>query len=225
MIGPSQRSNAPVPSPSSVRGPGSLADLHTASVVPATFADDPPSLAALIEANRERLLRTIRARLHPSLLRRVEPEDVLQDAWLAAAARLGSRASAPYSTPFLWLRAVVIQTVVDVQRHHLGAGMRDLRREAASPDTSQTAAQAAFIAGTTSPSGAAQRQERATAVQAALARLAPTDREIIALRHDEDLANDEVAAVLAITGKAASIRYVRALTRLRAALADEVSHG
>ena len=179
-------------------------------------------LAALVECHRARLLRTITARLPQALARRVTPEDVLQDAYVAAAVRLQHRAAAPYSSDFLWLRAVVLQTLVDCQRHHLGAGMRDAMREAeldAGP--SAPAMAALFAASVTSPSGATRQRETANAITVALEQLSPADREIIALRHFEDLGNNEIAEVLGIQVKAASIRYVRAVLRLKDLLAAQ----
>jgi RNA polymerase sigma-70 factor (ECF subfamily) len=178
-------------------------------------------LAALVEANRARLLRTIAARLHRGLDRRLSPEDVLQEAYLAALTRLPYRASAAYSSDFLWLRAVVIQTVTDCHRHHLGAEKRDALREttpgaaaAELPSLAQL-----FAASATSPSGAVRQQETTAAVTAALEQLAAADRDIIVLRHFEDLGNSEIAELLGIEGKAASIRYVRAVLRLKDLLA------
>jgi RNA polymerase sigma-70 factor, ECF subfamily len=182
----------------------------------------PADIAALIECHRARLLRTIAARLPRSLERRVTPEDVLQDAYVAAVTRIHHRAASPYASDFLWLRAVVLQTLVDCQRHHLGVGMRDAMREADLDAAASAPALAAlFAASATSPSGAAMQRETASAISAALEQLAPADREIIALRHFEDLGNNEIAEVLGIQVKAASIRYVRAVLRLKDLLAAQ----
>ena len=56
-------------------------------------------------------------------------------------------------------------------------------------------------------------------LRGALDQLDPTDREVLALRHFEELSNLETAAVLGIQPAAASKRYVRALERLKGALA------
>jgi RNA polymerase sigma-70 factor (ECF subfamily) len=67
----------------------------------------------------------------------------------------------------------------------------------------------------TSPSQAAIRHELQARLHAALDEMNPLDREILALRHFEELSNNEVARVLEITPEAASKRYLRALRRLR----------
>jgi RNA polymerase sigma-70 factor (ECF subfamily) len=72
----------------------------------------------------------------------------------------------------------------------------------------------------TSPSEAAVRAEMTAAVEQALECMNPIDREVLALRHFEELTNTETAEVLGIEQKAASIRYVRALARLKAILPD-----
>lgn len=67
----------------------------------------------------------------------------------------------------------------------------------------------------TSPSLAARRGEIMAQLREGLDRLDPIDREVLALRHFEDLGNHEVAALLGIKSAAASKRYVRALERLK----------
>jgi RNA polymerase sigma-70 factor (ECF subfamily) len=182
---------------------------------------DTQALAELVEANRERLLRSLRLRLDARLERRVAPEDVLQEAWLAARQRIAHYAADGFTRPYTWLRAVVLQTLVDVHRHHLGAQMRDARCEVPvaggrlQPEATSAVMGRELSGRVTTPSGAAMQEESARLVTGALERLGPADREVIALRHFEDLGNDEVAEVLGIQAKAASIRYIRAVRRLK----------
>lgn len=180
------------------------------------------ALAELLERERERLLRTVRLRLDRRLARRVEAEDVLQEAFLAARQRLGHYAADGFTRPYTWLRLVLLQTLADLHRHHLGTQARDAGREAVGVPLSGEASRplAELLSGSvTSPSGAIVRREASARLADALARLADADREIIALRHFEDLSNEEIAEALGIQGKAASIRYVRAIQRLGALLA------
>lgn len=79
-----------------------------------------------------------------------------------------------------------------------------------------------LAAGVTSPSLALRRSEFCEQLHHALDQMDSIDREVLALRHFEELTNQEVAEVLGIQQKAASIRYVRALRRLKAIL-DELS--
>jgi RNA polymerase sigma-70 factor (ECF subfamily) len=180
---------------------------------------DEAALGELVERERSRLLRTVRLRLDARLARRVTPEDVLQEAWLAARARLDRYAADGFTRPFTWLRLVVLQVLSDTHRHHLGAQRRDARNEIAveggAGEVGSRALALQLSGHLASPSKATMKREALDRLADALERLGPADREVIALRHFEELANDEVAEALGIQGKAASIRYVRALRRLK----------
>lgn len=185
---------------------------------------DREALAALFSQHRERLWRMVHFRMDRRLLGRVDPDDVLQEAYLAAAARLEHFAGAGMS-PFIWLRTVLMQTLTDVHRHHLGVQMRDADREVDLQGggyvQTTNASLAAFLVGNmTSPSQAAARAEMLQQVEQAVAGMDPLDREVLALRHFEELGNSEVAEVLGIQQKAASIRYIRALKRLKGILSE-----
>jgi RNA polymerase sigma-70 factor (ECF subfamily) len=193
---------------------------------------DEEALAALFSRHRERLWRIARFRLPAKLRGRVDPDDVLQDAYLAAVQRLEHYEG---GSPFLWLRLVVNQTLVDLYRRHLGAQMRDAGREVAIQGGSYSQATSASVAiqlvgDLTSPSQAAVRAETLDMVERAIDGMDPVDREVLALRHFEELDNGEVAEALGIQPKAASIRYVRAIRRLKnllsdvPGLADEMRH-
>ncbi len=186
---------------------------------------DPQALAELFSCERERLWRVIQFRLAEPLRGRLGPEDVLQEAFLAASQRLKHYADSPATSPFIWLRMIVNQTLVDLHRQHLGAQRRDAAREVsldAVPYAQATSASVAIqlIGQFTSPSGAAARADVLTLVQAAIEQMDPIDREVLALRHFEELTNSEVAEALGIEQKAASIRYIRALRRLKEILAQ-----
>lgn len=168
---------------------------------------------------RGRLWRTVSFRLDPVVARRIDTDDVLQEAWLAALQRVPNFIDNETLSIFVWLRLIVCQTIVDLHRHHLGAQMRDAYREASVENLDLTRSTthsiaARLLATATSPSAAAMRSEVAEQLRQAIDRMDPIDREVLALRHFEELANHEVAEVLNIEQKAASIRYVRAVKRL-----------
>jgi RNA polymerase sigma-70 factor (ECF subfamily) len=123
--------------------------------------------------------------------------------------------------PFVWLRLITMQTLTDQCRRHLAAQRRDAGREQsiharATMPGATTASMASFLIDElTSPSGVAMRIEAIQQLEDAIERMEPMDREVLALRHFEMLSNAETAAVLGITPKAASIRYVRAIRRLK----------
>ena len=170
-----------------------------------------------------RLRQIIELRIDPRLSGRLDVTDVLQEAFLEARKRL-SRYLGDSSVPvFVWLRGVVLDTLCDFHRQHLGAKMRDAGQEVplqgrAVPQTSSVAL-AAYLAGSlTSPSQAAIREETARQIEIVLAGMDEIDREVLILRHFEQLTNDEVATVVGVKKAAASRRYMRALTRFREVL-------
>lgn len=159
------------------------------------------------------------------LAARLSPEDVLQESYVAAEKRMGQCRKEGFYSPFIWLRMIVCQTLVDLCRHHLGVQARDAGREVAIhaksyPEATSASMAICLVANQTSPSGRAMRNEMVNRIEEAIALMEPVDQEILALRHFEELDNKEVAAVLEIQPKAASIRYIRALKRLKDVLAE-----
>jgi len=187
---------------------------------------DPEALAALFQEHRPRLERMARFRMDPRLGTRVGVDDLLQDAWLEANKRIHRFRDDGFESSFVWLRMILQQTLADAHRRHLGAQQRDLRKErslAPPPGADTSASLALHLLGlASSPSVAVQRGEIMDLLQQAIAGMDPIDQEILALRHFEELTNSECAAVLGLQQKAASIRYVRALKRLRS-IVDSLS--
>lgn len=183
------------------------------------------ALAELFGAYRGRLRQLVRQRLDRRLQGRVDPSDVLQEAYIDLAQKLPDYAKKPPLPFFLWLRLVVGERLPRVHRHHLGAAMRDAGREislhqGALPPASSASLAAHLLGRITTASRAAVRAEQRLQLQEALNGMDADDREVIAPRHFEELSNDEVAAVLGLTKAAASKRYVRAMLRLKAVLAS-----
>jgi RNA polymerase sigma-70 factor (ECF subfamily) len=184
---------------------------------------DAAELAESFAAQRDRLWRMVRVRLDRRLLGRVDPDDILQEAFLEATRRLGHFQRQGPSSLFLWLRLVVGQTLVDAHRRHLGTQQRDAGREVSIhrhgfPEASSASLAGALVADLSTPSQALMRAEAAQTLETALEGMNPIDREVLVLRHFEELTNSEVAEVLGLQPKAASIRYVRAIARLKAIL-------
>jgi RNA polymerase sigma-70 factor (ECF subfamily) len=183
-------------------------------------AGDEDALPALWQRYRARLQRMVRLRLDRRLQGRVDASDVLQEAYLDLSARLPDYARDRRLPPFLWLRLVTGQRLMQVHRHHLGAAQRDAGREVslyrgALPQASTASLAAQLLGRLTTASQAAIRAERQLLLQAILNGMDPMDREILALRHFEGLSNGEAATVLGLSKTAASNRYIRALGRLR----------
>ena len=184
-------------------------------------AGDAEAWGALLTHYQERLSGVASFRLDPRLRGRVDAADVLQQAFLAATERREEFFEQSAQSLFLWLRWMVGNTLLDLHRHHLGVQMRDARRETSNGDDStRTALVAQLTCGVTGPATAAGKQEVKARVNDALGRLDATDREVIALRHFEQLTSAETAQVLEIQERAAAKRYLRALERLRELLAE-----
>jgi RNA polymerase sigma-70 factor (ECF subfamily) len=187
-------------------------------------AGDPHALAELFDRHRGRLRRMVRLRMDRRLQGRVDPSDVLQDAQLEIFRRAAGYAADPRLPPFLWLRLITGQRLIALHRRHLGARMRSAGQEIAlhrGPMPQATSASLAemLLGRLTSPTQAAQRAEVRVLLQEALNGMESLDREVLTLRHFEELSNTEVAQLLGLTKTAASNRYIRALERLREVLA------
>ena len=182
-------------------------------------AGDEQALAEVFSSYRERLRRIIQFRMDYRMAGRVSDSDVLQETYIAAAQRLRHFAQRSDMPPFLWLRLLVSQQLIDLHRQHLQAEMRDARKEVAlhpartSPHTSLAIA-AQLVGKMTNVSEVVLRAERIERLEAVLNEMDEIDREVIALRHFEELSNFETANVLQIETSAASKRYLRAMTRL-----------
>jgi RNA polymerase sigma-70 factor (ECF subfamily) len=174
--------------------------------------------------HRARLRRMVEARLDRRVRGRVDPSDVLQDGFMDAVAKLPGYLADPKLPLFLWLRLVVGERLTKVHREHLGTQARDAGREVSlyrgpMPAASSAALAAHLLGRETSPTQAAVRAERLLRLQEALNALDPLDREVLSLRHFEELTHPEAARVLDIGEAAAAKRYIRALKRLKDVLA------
>jgi RNA polymerase sigma-70 factor, ECF subfamily len=180
----------------------------------------------LLTAHREPLRRAVSLRLDPALAGRVDASDIVQDVLLEASRRLADYLRNPVMPFHLWLRHLARDRIIDTHRHHRVAQRRSLDKErpmvpAVLADRSSIELAARFFDQEPTPASAAMRHELERRLQAALAELDEADREVIWMRHYEQLSNQEVAADLGLTEAAASMRYLRALRRLRALLVPD----
>src|SRR5207253_3398536 len=181
---------------------------------------DARALDRILTRYRGRLKRMVKLRLDPRVQGRVDPSDVVQEAYLEVSQKLGDYLRDPRLPFFLWLRLVTGQKLALAHRQHLGVQARDAGREVslyrgALPEASSAALAAQLLGKLTSPSQAALKAELKLRVQEALNSMDAIDREVLTLRHFEHLSNSESALVLGISEPAACNRYVRALERLR----------
>jgi RNA polymerase sigma-70 factor (ECF subfamily) len=191
-------------------------------------AGDCAAWGALLTTHQRRLARMVAFRMDPRLRGRLDADDVVQEAFVEASEHRGDYFRTSSASLLLWLRGVVMNKLLELHRRHLGTRKRDAKRDCAldaaapgiwSGDTC-AALCAELTAGLTPPSVAAVHNEIRMRLADALNRMNPTDSELLALRHCEQLSNLETAQLLGIQERAAAKRYLRALERLRQILSE-----
>ena len=185
---------------------------------------DNRALVALFARHRDRLRRMVRIRLDRRLQGRVDPSDVIQEAHIEVLRRAEEYVREPSMPAFLWFRFLVGERLLHAHRRHLGTQMRDAGQEislhqGAFPQATSVSLAALLLGRLTSPTRAARRAEMQVRLQTILNQMDPIDREVLTLRHFEELSNSETARVLGLEKTAASNRYIRALRRLKEVLA------
>ena len=195
-------------------------DFDEAALVDRVIRGDNDALAELFGHYRSRLWRTVQFRMDSRLRGRVDPDDVLQEAWLNAVQRIDSFLKDASRSIFVWFRLIVNQTLVDVHRRHVTTQKRSAGAEFSidrgwSPKSTSASLSFHLLGHLTSPSQAVVKEELSEQLDTALGTLNDVDREVLALRHFEELTNRETAQVLGISEQAASVRYMKALKRIK----------
>ncbi|MEZ6126101.1 MAG: sigma-70 family RNA polymerase sigma factor [Planctomycetaceae bacterium] len=196
---------------------------HERELIEQVVHGDVDALAELFSAHRDRLWRMVNFRMDPRLHGRVDADDILQEAWLAIVQRIDHFLADASRSIFVWFRLITSQTMVDIHRRHLGtqkrnAGMEFSIHKGWSSESTSFSLSFHLLGHLTSPTQAALREELSQQLKAALASMNDIDREVLALRHFEQLSNRETAQILQISDQAASDRYMRALGRLKGVL-------
>jgi RNA polymerase sigma-70 factor (ECF subfamily) len=187
---------------------------------------DASAVDRLLGEFREPLRQVIHLRLDPVLARRVDASDIVQDVLIEANQRLTEYLKNPAMPFHLWLRHLAQDRIIDTHRRHRQAQRRSIDREQAIQrpawsDQSSVQLVAQLVDGEHTPASAAIHQELQRRLTDALAQLDEDDREIILMRHHEQLSNQDVAASLGLTEAAASMRYLRAVRELRTVLVPD----
>ena len=165
-------------------------------------------------------------RLDQKILQRVDASDVVQDVLIEANRRLQTYLENPVLSFRLWLRQIARDRIIDAHRRHRVSAKRSVDREqklAPPRGYDQSSIHLASILGDNklTPAAGALQKEMARKVEAAVALLDDRDSEIIIMRHYEHLTNQEIAQALDLTEPAASMRYLRAVRRLKGILQEE----
>jgi RNA polymerase sigma-70 factor (ECF subfamily) len=179
----------------------------------------------LFARHRDRLKRMVHLRLSRRLQGRVDDSDVLQETFLDVARRLQEYTADPKLPFYLWLRHLAGLKLAEIHRRHLGTQLRDADREVTLhrgglPEADSVSLAAHLLGQLTTPSQAAIRAETRLMVQEALNSMDPVDREVLALKHFEQLSTSEMAEVLGMSKAGAGSRYLRAIKRLKAILSQ-----
>lgn len=195
----------------------------TTDLLRSAVQGDEQARRQLFDRYRSRLKKMVRLRLNRRLQGRLDDSNIVQDAMLAASRRLPEYLANPQSPFFLWLRRITGDKLLETHRRHLGAPLGDAEREislhrGALPAAHSKSLAAQLLGRLPSPSQAAVKAEMRLQLQQALHSLAPLDRELLALRHFEQLSNAEAAHELELEPSAAARHYVRALARLQGML-------
>jgi RNA polymerase sigma-70 factor (ECF subfamily) len=198
---------------------------ETRQVLERALHGDSAGWGELLAQHRERLRRMVAVRMDRRLQGRIDASDVIQEAYLEAWTRLADYVRAPNMPFFLWLRFLAGQRLVTLHRKHLGVQMRDPAVEVSLyqgglPEASSAALAAQLLGHDTRPSEAAMRAEMKIQLQEALNSMETIDREVLALRHFEQLKRSECACLLGVSEAVVSKRYFRALKRLKEILSS-----
>lgn len=200
----------------------------TEEILAGVRGGDADAINRLMDRHRDSIRRMVQLRLDQKIQRRVDASDVVQDVLVEASRRLQDYLANPVMSFHLWLRQIAQDRIIDAHRRHRVSAKRSVDRERVlavpSADDHSTMDFAAQLVGReVTPAAAATQKEMARCVEAAISQLPDQDCEIIIMRHYEQLSNQEIAQALSLTEPAASMRYLRAVRRLREILGQSSS--
>lgn len=198
---------------------------QTEELLAAAKSGSDEAVNRLLEKHRGAVRRLVELRLDRKVQRRVDVSDVVQDVLLEASGRLTKYLDDPVMAFHLWLRQIAWDRIIDTYRRHRVSAKRNMDREqpmtaAAGPDHSTMEFAVQLCDPAMTPATAATQREIAQRVESGIEMLGDQDREIIIMRHYEHLSNQEIAEVLSLNAPAASMRYLRAVRRLRELLEE-----
>lgn len=201
-------------------------DDQTETLLAAAREGDADAVNRLLEKHRVPVRRLVELRLDRKVQQRVDVSDVVQDVMIEASGRLDKYLSDPKMAFHLWLRQIAWDRIIDTYRRHRVSAKRNMDREQpmavqAGPDHSTMELAVQLCDPGLTPAAAATQREIALKVEEAIGKMNDQDREIILMRHYEHLSNMEIAEVLSVKPPAVSMRYLRAVRRLREMLQDD----
>lgn len=200
--------------------------LQTKQLIAQAKEGDASAVNQLMDRHRNSLRQLVRMRLDNKIQKRVDVSDVVQDVLVEANRRLQRYMDNPIMPFHLWLRQIAKDRIIDAHRRHRVSAKRSVDREqqmVAPRGYDQSSIQLAALLGDSrlTPAAAALQKEMAKKVEEAIAKLDQKDCEIIVMRHYEHLTNQEIGQLLELSEPAASMRYLRAIRRLKQVLSDD----
>ncbi len=200
-------------------------DPDTSQLIRMARDGDPTASDQLLQRHRPRLRRMIGMHIDRRIAARVDPSDVVQEAMADASQRLEAYLKDPPRAFYPWLRQIAWDRLIDMYRMHIGADRRSvLREQTAHPDLNDDSIHELanqLASSSANPTRRIMRAEMFARVREALKQLSPQDRELLVLRHLEQLGVREIADVLGVSDTVVTTRHLRALQRLRKLLGDE----
>ena len=203
-------------------------DDQTETLLSGAKKGDADAVNRLLQRHRDAVRRLVEMRLDRKVRQRVDVSDVVQDVMIEASERLEKYLDDPGLAFHLWLRQIAWDRIIDTYRRHRVSAKRNMDREQpmtapAGPDQSSMMLAAQLRDPSLTPAAKATQNEIALQVEDAIEQLPDADREVILMRHYEHLSNQEIATALKLNDAAASMRYLRAVRRLREILTSTTS--
>ena len=200
--------------------------LQTEQLIAQAKDGDVSAVNQLMDRHRNSLRQLVRMRLDNKIQKRIDVSDVVQDVLVEANRRLQRYMNNPIMPFHLWLRQIAKDRIIDAHRRHRVSAKRSVDREqqmVAPRGYDKSSIQLATMLGDSrlTPAAAALQKEMAKKVEQAIAKLDPKDCEIIVMRHYEHSTNQEIGQLLELSEPAASMRYLRAIRRLKQMLAND----
>jgi len=201
---------------------------RTRELLAAARDGDPEAIDGLMDRHRDALRKLVDHRMDRAIARRVDASDVVQDVLFEASSRLAKYLDQPTLPFHLWLRQLARDRLIDMHRRHRKAQRRSVDRERplvsrAHSDLSSLDLIARLADAELTPAAASIRREMQLRFIEAIEELGEDDREILQMRHFEQLTNSEAALALELSPAAAGMRHLRALRRLKVQLGDSAS--
>ncbi len=193
---------------------------ETLRLLQAAQAGSPSAFEELFGRHRSIIRHFVELRLDNVLRSRIDASDVVQETQLETFRRLDDylqRQPMPFR---LWVRKTAYERLLMLRRQHVGAASRSVVRELPLPDRSSVALAGQLASPSPTPSQQLVHRELVQQVRIAVAQLPELDREILLMRHYEELSYQEISRILEIEPAAARKRHGRALLRLHQLLSD-----